>query len=155
MARRMRSTFQYRFKVNFKRRRSIWRSVVLRGDQTLDDLHEMIFSAFDRGDPHLYCFYFPNKAACRSQSGKQSRSYISPEAFEPSAYDNQESADSATLDELRFRAGQTFEYVFDFGDQWWHEITVEDIGPTESGAPYPRIVARKGDSPPQYPEAGE
>ncbi len=155
MPKRKKSAIQYRFKVKLKRRRSIWRSVVLRGDQTLDDLHEVIFSAFDRGDFHLYCFYFPNAAARRAPLGKRHMSYISPEAFEPSTYDNRESADSATLDELHFRTGQTFEYLFDFGDEWWHEITVEEIGPSESGATYPRIVAQRGDSPPQYPEVDD
>ena len=155
MPRRKKSATQYRFKVNLKRRRSIWRSVVLRGDQTLDDLHEVIFSAFDRDDFHLYCFYFPKATARRSQSGKEPRSYISPEGFQPFEYDNRESADSATLDELRFRVGQTFEYLFDFGDEWWHEVTVESIDPSESGATYPRIVAQRGDSPPQYPEVDD
>ena len=47
------------FKVALAGRKSIWRKIALRGNHTLDDLHEAIFDAFDRDDEHLYSFYFP------------------------------------------------------------------------------------------------
>jgi len=154
---RKKSEIQYRFKVMLKGRRSVWRSVVVRGDETLEDLHEVIFAAFDRDDSHLYSFFFPKAAARRSRSGKQPREYTAPEGFHPDPFgiDNRYDAASATLDELKFKVGQTFEYLFDFGDEWWHEIEVEAIGPPESVGTYPRIVAQRGASPPQYPEDDE
>lgn len=155
MPKRKSSAIQYRFKVNLKRRRSIWRSVVLRGDQSLEDLHHVIFTAFDRDDCHLYCFYFPKAPARRSRSGEQPRSYVAPEGCESFAYDHRESTESAILDDLNLRVGQKFEYVFDFGDEWWHEITVEKIDPSEPDAPYPRLVGQRGSSPPQYPDIEE
>ena len=157
MPRRKRSEIQYRFKVMLKRRRSVWRSVALRGDQTLEELHEAIFTAFDRDDLHLYSFYFPKASARRSPLGKQPREFMAPEGFHPDplGIDNRYDAASAKLDELKFKVGQTFEYLFDFGDEWWHEIEVEAIGPSESGETYPRIVAQRGASPPQYPESEE
>ena len=60
MSTRTGSKIEYQFKVRLKQRRSIWRSVVLRGNQTLEDLHEAIFMAFERYDAHLYSFYFPS-----------------------------------------------------------------------------------------------
>src|SRR5438105_5003239 len=36
----------------------ISRTIQIRGDQTLEDLHEAIFDAFDREDEHLYEFQF-------------------------------------------------------------------------------------------------
>ena len=59
MSNRTGSKIQYQFKVRLKFRRSIWRSIVLRGNQTLEDLHDAIFMAFERDDAHLYSFYFP------------------------------------------------------------------------------------------------
>lgn len=56
---------------------------------------------------------------------------------------------------MNVTAGQTFEYRFDFGDEWWHEIAVEAIGPRKVGDTYPRIVGQRGPSPPQYPENEE
>ncbi len=70
MQNRKRSEIQYLFKVSLKRRRSVWRLLVLRGDQTLEDLHEVIFTAFERYDDHLYSFYFPTASARRSAVGK-------------------------------------------------------------------------------------
>jgi hypothetical protein len=40
MSKHKESENEYLFKVNLKGRRSIWRTVLLRGDQTLDDLHD-------------------------------------------------------------------------------------------------------------------
>jgi len=33
------------------------------------------------------------------------------------------------MDTLALKVGQQFEYLFDFGDSWWHEIRVEPVGP--------------------------
>jgi hypothetical protein len=50
---------------------------------------------------------------------------------------------------------QVFLYLFDFGDEWWHEVTVERTdAPMEAGT-YPRVVDGRGKSPPQYPEDDE
>lgn len=153
------SAVQYRIKVSLKRRRSVWRSVVLRGDQTLDDLHNAIFVAFDRDDEHLYSFYFPSAGARRSvQAGKQPKEYMSPHSFGPGArsgFDGRYDAAGAKLEDLKLKVAQTFEYLFDFGDMWWHDLKVEAIGPRESGRTYPQFVAQRGASPAQYPEGEE
>jgi hypothetical protein len=59
------TNMQYTFKVSLKGNRRIWRTLVLYGDQTLDDLHEAIYQSFDRYDEHLYSFYFPKAATGR------------------------------------------------------------------------------------------
>ena len=47
------------------------------------------------------------------------------------------------------------EYLFDYGDEWWHELTVGAVNvPTKEGKHYPLVLERSGDSPPQY-EADE
>jgi hypothetical protein len=73
MNRKAKSETEYQFTVSLRRAACIRRSVVLRGDQTLHDLHEVIFSAFDRFDPHLYCFYLGADRKRRS-SGRVRRS---------------------------------------------------------------------------------
>jgi len=158
VSKRKQSEIQYRLKVSLKRRKSVWRSVVLRGDQTLDDLHGVIFTAFDRYDDHLYSFYFPNASARRSKLGKRAEEYTAPQGFEPAGpfgIDNRYNAANTKLDDLELEVGQGFEYLFDFGDEWWHEVRVEAIGPSESGGKHPQIVEKRGSSPPQYPESEE
>ena len=35
----------------------IWRRIQIRSDWTLWELHEAIYSAYDRIDDHMFCFY--------------------------------------------------------------------------------------------------
>ena len=41
-----------------KKNPEISRTIQIRGDQTLEDLHHAIFDAFDRGEEHMYEFQF-------------------------------------------------------------------------------------------------
>ena len=43
-------------KVALEGDKSVWRRIAFRGDQTLDDVHEAVYRAFDRYDEHLYSF---------------------------------------------------------------------------------------------------
>ncbi len=147
----------YLFKVSLKGARRIWRTIALRGDQTLDDLHEAIFEAFDRDDPHLYSFYFPKAPSRRPQSGRAPKEYTAPSMFDeadPFGDEDRFSASEATIDGLRLKEGQRFEYLFDFGDSWWHEVIVETMGPTGPGVRY-GVIDKKGASPPQYEDVDE
>lgn len=147
-----RSSKQYLFKVNLKGARRIWRRIALRGDGTLDDLHKAIFKAFDRYDPHLYSFFFPKAPGRGARSGPRPKEYTAPPMFDdpdPFGDEDQINAAEARLDDLRLKAGQRFEYLFDFGDSWWHEVTVETIAPVSPGVRY-GVVEKKGASPAQY-----
>ena len=144
---------EYVFKVNLKGSRRISRTIALRGDQTLDNLHEAIFAAFDRYDAHLYSFYFPKARTRRGTGGRKPKEYTAPQMFaEPDPFDDDSRFDAAAtkLDDLRLRPGQRFEYLFDFGDSWWHELQLEQIQPISVRRRLPLIVARHGKSPPQY-----
>jgi hypothetical protein len=148
-----RSDTQYLIKVNLKGNRRVWRSILLRGDQTLNDLHEMIYLAFDRYDEHLYSFYFPKAPARQNRFGLQPKEYASPISLdEPNLFDEQQRFNAArtTLNELKLKIDQTFEYLFDFGDMWWHELKVIGIEPIDPEAKLPIIVERRGESPQQY-----
>ena len=126
----VRSSQEYMSKVNLKQAKRIWRTIAVRGDQTLEDLHEAIFAAFDRDDEHLYSFYFP-KAPSRTSVPK--REYTAPFMME----------DLGPLDDGRKRdAAKT--RVDDLA-------IVEEIRPIVAGAQRPAVLERKGKSPPQYP----
>ena len=57
-----------------KKNRSVVRTIEIRGDQTLDDLHEAIFDAFDRDDPHMYEFQFGKGPRDRNGALRHARS---------------------------------------------------------------------------------
>jgi hypothetical protein len=140
-----RVTSIYKFKVSLQDARSISRIIEIKGNQTLHTLHKAIFSAFDRFDEHLYAFYMNNKP------------YDEASAYELRYTDERIGRDASrtTIDSLGLRPKQKFLYIFDFGDDWRHTVEVLGIGEAISTGRYPRLVEKKGDSPPQYPDVEE
>ena len=125
----------------------ISRTIQIRGDQTLEDLHNIIFEAFDREDDHLYEFQMGGKGPMDPESKK----YVTPmERGDP--FGNCDPAgvvNRTTIGSLGIKVNESFGYWFDFGDDWWHQINVVAIDENSSGK-YPRVVKRVGESPPQY-----
>ena len=69
-----------------------------------------------------------------------------------SSYGNQsKAADEYELRDLDLPIGFSFWYLFDYGDELVHKVTVEkirEIKPEENE--FPKIIDRKGSAPPQY-----
>ena len=151
-------------KVALQNAKKIWRRIAIRGNQTLDDLHESIFDAFGRFDPHMYSFFFPEKPTKSLQKLMDSPGVICPFGAEnpgPLAElfgdEPPPNAAKARMDQLRLELKQKFYYLFDFGDEWWHEITVEqtDTHRNRDSGKDPRVIEKRGESPRQYPEYEE
>jgi hypothetical protein len=139
-------------KVAISGRKNIWRRIALRSNQTLDDLHEAIFDAFDRYDEHLYSFYFPKPGTKGRARLRDAVEYACPFSCDDPENEPLRNAAEATLNRLALKSGQRFLYLFDFGDNWLHEITVEETGAPADQGDYPRILESRGKSPPQYPD---
>ena len=151
----------YVFKVALDGNKRIWRRIAVRGNQTLDDLHEAIFKAFDREEEHLYSFFLPQPGSTRRLRDWEGIEYTHPYNCEANPifdfFDQtpKHNAAKTKIDRLGLEVGQKFRCLFDFGDSWWHDIKVEQTdGEVEKGR-YPRIIAKHGDSPPQYPDWDE
>ncbi len=119
------------------------RVIEIRGDQTLEQLHDAIFQAYDRSDPHLYEFQFgkrpmdpdgPNYGVGDGSPAKKGRG----------------DARTTKLDDLGLNRERVFGYWFDFGDDWFHQVQVERIEQAIPTVTYPRVIKRVGKSPPQY-----
>ncbi len=120
------------------------RVIDIRGSQTLDALHMTIFRAFDREDDHMYEFQIGGK---KPMDRKALRYGLALD----DAYPEEKSAKATTIAALNLKPGNLFFYWFDFGDDWWHEVRLLEINPPVKGkGRYPRIVERRGESPPQY-----
>jgi predicted nucleotidyltransferase component of viral defense system len=134
--------------------KKIWRKIAVREGQTLNDLHNTIFDAFDRDDEHMYSFFFPHS---RQKFNPRKIYQSSDEYTHPYACEEQgilgsdaQDASKTTIGSLDLDEKQVFYYLFDFGDEWWHEITVESTDEPADDEKYSRVIERKGESPEQY-----
>jgi len=129
------------------------RTIRIRGDQTLKDLHHAIFDAFGRWDEHLYEFQFGkgpmDPKACR---------YVLPSAFGAERGEDNPAAgrvDTTSIASLNLKVGDRFGYWFDFGDDWWHQINVAAVEDRIPRGKFPKVTKRVGKSPPQYADEEE
>jgi hypothetical protein len=126
----------------------ISRTIQIRGDQTLEDLHHAIFDAFGRWEEHMYEFQF----------GKGPMDLKAPGYVLPNADDMDDGkrpagrVEQTTIGSLGLEVGRSFGYWFDFGDDWWHQIDVTAIEEKVSAGKYPKVTKKVGKSPPQYPD---
>jgi Plasmid pRiA4b ORF-3-like protein/SEC-C motif len=90
----------------------VWRRVAIPSNTTLDRVHWMIQDAMGWHDEHMYVFETDEHTIIdpRSDSGDTP-------------------ADRERLVSIATDAGAMFTYVYDFGDEWTHTVTVEDIRP--------------------------
>ena len=139
---------------NFARKNPvISRTIKIRGDQTLEDLHRAIFDAFGRWEEHMYEFQFG-----KGPMDPKAPRYVLPGAFEMDLDEENPPAgrvDRTRIDSLGLEVGRSFGYWFDFGDDWWHQINVEGIEDKVPRGKFPKVTKRVGKSPPQYPEEEE
>jgi len=142
----------YQFKVKLLHAKRIWRIIEIKGSQTFADFHEAIFEAFDRHDEHLYSFYLT-----KGKKGRN-RYSLSPEITHPMNMEgylddnNKQDAEKTCIKDIGLKESQIIEYLFDFGDNWEHEIVLEKIVEDNNAGRHPRILKKSGESPPQYPD---
>jgi Plasmid pRiA4b ORF-3-like protein len=130
-----------------KKKSGVSRTIQIRGDQTLEDLHHAIFDAFDRDEEHMYEFQLG-----RGARDRQGPTYV---VEDYGAGNIVGFVTDTTIDSLRLNVGRSFGYLFDFGDQWQHQINVEVIEEMMPQVSFPRVTKRVGKSPPQYPDEYE
>ena len=129
------------------------RTIQIRGDQTLEDLHHAIFDALGRWEEHMYEFQFG-----KGPMDPKAPRYILPGAFGTELGEESPPTgrvDWTTIDSLGLEVGRSFGYWFDFGDDWWHQINVEAIEDKAPSGKLPRVSKRVGKSPPQYADEDE
>jgi hypothetical protein len=109
----------------------LWRRLQLRADARLDQLHEILQAALGWENHHLHVFSFGDE-----EFGIPDR--------ELGFSDERQ----VTLGEL-IDLGARFRYTYDFGDDWEHEIVVDDLLDADPDTHYPVPVAAKGACPPE------
>jgi hypothetical protein len=131
----------YQLKIVLSRvRPAVWRRVRLPATTTLDALHEVIQVVFDWDDDHLHVFTVDG------------RRYADPYA----QLDDCADESRVRLGKVLRRAGDAMRYVYDLGDWWEHEITLERIIEPVEGSGEPVCVGGQGDAPVEhwFPDCG-
>ncbi len=112
----------------------IWRGLLLRGDSTIADLHQVLQLSFGWSDTHLHRFFIRGR-----EYGVEREGGI---WFEQ---DGRE----VHLCELGLRAPERFVYEYDLGDSWLHDVHLEASRALEPGAAYPVCVGGRRAAPPE------
>jgi len=113
----------------------VWRRLRVASDLTLRDLHHVLQVAMGWDDCHLHEFEI---------DGKRYGMPDPPEDLGRSPLDEQDYRLAALL-----RRGTRFEYLYDFGDDWRHQIVVEDTVSREAEAPKAQCLAGARACPPE------
>lgn len=89
----------------------LWRKIYVPSHISLDRLHDVLQITMGWENQHLYDFVFDGK----------------PYTILPEHEPDGDSVEVYRLNELVKEKGSVFEYVYDFGDNWIHQIVVEKI----------------------------
>ena len=117
---------------------SVWRRLLIPATFTFRQLHYAIQLAFGWGCCHLYQF----------EKQAYSHDWTIREPAEDDNFSQPLPAVKTHVDTFIVKNGlKNFVYVYDFGDSWVHQITVEDI--TRDNIKAPICLAGKGDTPPE------
>jgi hypothetical protein len=130
----------YQFKITLKDiSPPIWRRIQVPSTYTFWDLHIAIQDAMGWLDCHLHEFRI------RDLNGRMLNFGIPDEDFENQTLPGWKHKISKYISLAR----PTFEYVYDFGDDWRHKVELEEVLPVEPEADYPRCIKGKRSCPPE------
>jgi len=133
----------YQFKVTLEGiRPPIWRRIQVPENYTFWDLHVAIQDAMGWSDSHLHEFDVYDPA-----SGSQERLGIPTEDFDFD--DEMVPGWSRNISQYFSLENPKAGYVYDFGDDWEHTLTLEKILPREKARQYPVCVKGKRACPPE------
>jgi Plasmid pRiA4b ORF-3-like protein len=130
----------YQFKITLKDLKPpIWRRIQTR-DCTLDKLHDRIQTALGWTNSHLHHFQI-NETLYGDP-------WLINENFDDFGY---EDSTITTLSHVLPKSGARFrfEYEYDFGDSWWHEVLFEGCLRADPGRRYPLCVEGERACPPE------
>ena len=131
-------SFQFKIQLKNIQKPPVWRRVVVNNHVTFDDFHMVIQAAFGWYNCHMYQF------APGGWGSSPVFKVPDPEFDEP---DGAKDSTMVKLSEVFNTPGQKYNYKYDFGDDWDHQVTLEEI--TEGRVIRAICLAGKGACPPE------
>lgn len=123
----------------------VWRKIQIDGKSTFEDLHKILQIAFDWVDYHLHTFIVD-----RVDGKRVWRTEIMPELSKSDEmYFNNEKYDEAEeyIEDWFIKNNDKITYIYDFGDDWQHEIIFIKKLKKDEGVQYPVCVGAKNIAP--------
>lgn len=118
----------YRVRIDLKGTRPpLWRRLELASDLFLNDVHDVIQTAFGWTDSHLHRF-----SAGPEYYSPDTEHYLCP--FDVDEGESGIPEEQVRLDEVLVDVGDTLFYAYDFGDDWEHVIRLEAVMAREDTA---------------------
>jgi hypothetical protein len=124
------------FKVSLGR--DLWRRIAIPGALTLDTLAETIIGAFEFTYDHLYQFTYRNRFGVET--------HVNHPYLDEGPWTSE-----VRVGEVPLLEGQLMTYLYDFGDQWEFDVTLERVDPVEPAIKDALVVDAHGEAPEQYP----
>lgn len=118
-----------------------WRRIAIDAGQTLDALAMIILASVEFDSDHLYQFSYQTR-------------YGSLQEVNHPYMDEGPFTSEMRIGELPLRAGQTMTFLFDFGDNWEFDVTLEQVDP-EGVTSKASVLELHGEAPEQYPGWGD
>jgi hypothetical protein len=112
----------------------VWRRVLVPGEMDLAELHAVLQTAMGWSNSHLHEF--------EVEDGDR---FGVPD---PDWGDGVGDESKVRLFRVA-EEGSRLRYLYDFGDGWEHDVTVEKVGDPQPGTRYPRCVAGRRACPPE------
>lgn len=129
---------QFKIQIRHISNPPVWRRVLVPDNYSFEKFHLVIQAAFGWENYHLYQFS-PRGYGSSPQIGIPDDSGWSDEEIISST--------KIKLSGIFTEKGQKFHYVYDFGDDWQHAITLEDLA--EGSAKKAGLLDGKGACPPE------
>ena len=113
---------------------AIWRTLRVRSDSTIADLHYAIQLSMKWSDYHLHRFVING---CEYGIAHEGGVWFDDDP------------DKVMISQFQFREGDRFVYEYDFGDCWELDIVIENTLPIDPGATYPVCTGGRRAGPPE------
>lgn len=137
-------TFQFKIQIKNITKPPVWRRVLIPDSFSFERFHEVIQAAFSWENYHMYQF---------SSIGYGADEIIGIVDEEDEDYYDmfityeKRDASKVRLSEIFQFVGQKYIYIYNFGDDWTHQITLENV--MVDSILNPELLAGKGACPPE------
>jgi hypothetical protein len=122
------------FKVSLGR---IWRRIAVPARNYMDSLAAMILKSVRFDQDHLYQFSYQNRFGAQE--------YVHHSFMDEGPWTSE-----MLIGDVPLHIGQTMTFLFDFGDNWEFDVTLERVEP-DADVAKPVILESHGEPPQQYP----